>query len=110
MASADGSTFAGLLGILTSLKSMQLLTVRKQMVEVIETKAGVNKPSAEFDKIAVISTFYLCTQQAVPFFSVSNLEFSQLKGLGCNFTVHTSDDFETIRNVCCRRMSALTNS
>lgn len=78
MATADGPTFAGLLGILSSLKSMQLLTVRKQMVEVIESKAGVDKSASDFDAIAAISTFYLCTQQAVPFFSknVSSHKFA----------------------------------
>jgi len=69
MATADGPTFAGLLGILSVLKSMKLLTVRQQMVEVIESKAGVDKSASVFENDKAILSFYLCSEQAVPFFS-----------------------------------------
>ncbi len=72
MATADMATFAGLLAILSTLKSMKLLTVRQQMVETIEQKAEISKSSSYFDNEKVISSFYLCCEQAVPFFSVSS--------------------------------------
>lgn len=78
MTSADACTFAGLLGILSVLKSMKLLTVRQQMIEVIETKAGIAQEATAFESNKAITSFYMCCEQAIPFFSknVSSHKFA----------------------------------
>ena len=78
MAKADACTFAGLLGILSVLKSMKLLTVRQQLIEVIETKAGINSDAKAFEANKAIMSFYMCCEQGVPFFSknVSSQKFA----------------------------------
>ena len=78
MASADPCTFAALLGILAVLKSMKLLTTRQQMIEVIEAKAGTNLDAKAFESNKAITSFYMCCEQALPFFSknVSSHKFA----------------------------------
>jgi hypothetical protein len=66
MKTADVPTFAGLLGILSSLKSMQRLTARQQLIESIGDKAGIKNSAFSED---AITSFYLCTSQALNLFS-----------------------------------------
>jgi hypothetical protein len=83
MKTAGVLTFAGLLGILSALKCGQQLRTRLQLLEIIGQRAGVDKSAAEFtaDKNA-ISTFYLCTNQALSFFS-KNVKSSKFVNCIC---------------------------
>lgn len=67
----DAEEFISFIKLLTSLPSMNTLTGRQDLVNIIMTQSDIDKPfeSADHERLLILMS---CIQQAIPLFSVSH--------------------------------------